>query len=217
MTAPQAHRNEVVVDPARVGQIARTYRQLYGFSPAPVTLRSLINSYIDEEIFYREGVALGLDKDDEVVRRRVVQKMQFVADNLRTPANPSEAELLGFYKSHLAQFSTPATVSFSHIFFSTARDGEAGTLARARAALAKLSDRQARAPQLGDAFFELYDYSGLQPEQAARLFGNTPIVPALFGAPVGRLVRPIPLGLWLAFDLCQFRKQGAHRLLCPSA
>ncbi len=189
-----SHRNEVVVDPARVAQIVHTYRQLYGFSPSPVTLRSLISSYIDEEIFYREGTALGLDKDDEVVRRRVVQKIQFVADNLRAPANPSNAELLGFYNSHRAQFSTPATVSFSHIFFSTARDGEAGALARARAVLAKLSDRKARAPQLGDAFFELYDYSGLQPEQAARLFGNTPIVLALFGAPVGHWSGPYRSG-----------------------
>jgi peptidyl-prolyl cis-trans isomerase C len=189
-----SHRNDVVVDSARVAQIVQTYRQLYGFAPSPVTLRSLISSYIDEEIFYREGTALGLDKDDEVVRRRVVQKMQFVADNLRAPAAPPDSELRGFYNSHQAQFSTPATVSFSHIFFSTAKDGEAGALARAQAVLAKLNDGHARAPQLGDAFFELYDYSGLQPEQAARLFGKTPIVPALFRAPVGHWSGPYRSG-----------------------
>lgn len=188
------HRNEVVIDPARVAQITRTYRQLYGFDPSPVTLRSLISSYIDEEIFYREGVALGLDKDDEVVRRRVVQKMQFVADNLRTPADPPEADQRAFYRTHQAQFSTPATVSFSHIFFSTARDGDAAALARARTVLAKLNRRETRAPQLGDPFFELYDYSGLQPDQAARLFGNTPIVPALFRASVGRWSGPYRSG-----------------------
>jgi len=93
--------------------------------------RSLAD-YVREEILYREALALGLDRDDLVVRRRLVQKMEMLA--LRDRPEISESDLMDHYLAHRADYSLPESVSFRHVFFSTAARG-AGARATAEAAL----------------------------------------------------------------------------------
>jgi hypothetical protein len=184
----------IVVTPERVRELASEYRAEFGADPGPRTLAHLVDHYVDEEVLYREGLARKLDQDDEIVRRRIVQKMQFLEQDLAPPAEPTEAELAAWFQAHRAQYVWPATVSFSHVYFSDMAGGADAARARALKALAGLPDGVIRAPERGDSFPDLYDYSAFGPEQARRLFGDSEISRRLFAAPAGHWVGPFRSG-----------------------
>jgi peptidyl-prolyl cis-trans isomerase C len=192
--AQSSAQNDIIVDRARAERLVETYRQQFGTAPSRATLATLVNRDIEDEIYYREGLANGLDKDDQVIRRRVVQKMQFLEQDLAAPAEPSDLELRHYYANHLAHYRLPVRVSLSHIYFSPDKGGDAAARARALGVLSTLSEATRRAPERGDAYPDLYDYSAIDPDSAARLFGEQPIAQALFKAPVGRWSGPYRSG-----------------------
>ncbi len=183
---------DIVVTPQHVAQIARTYALQYGTPPDAQTLEGLVERDVHDEILFRQGAALGLDQGDEIVRRRVVQKMQFLVQDLNPPAEPSQAALVAYYKAHADRYVAAPRTTFTHIYFSTDAGGDAE--ARARSVLAALPGSLKRAPERGDAFPDLYDFSAYEPEQVQRLFGRTPLADAVFAAPVGRWSGPFRSG-----------------------
>jgi hypothetical protein len=180
----------IVETPAHTAEIANAYALQFGSLPDPVTLGSLVKRDLHDEILFRQGLALGLDKDDEIVRRRVVQKMQFLLQDLHPPAEPTDAQLMAFYKAHKHRYLEPAHVTFSHIYFSADKGGADAAQKRAQAVLAKLPVGTTRAPDMGDPFPDLYDFSNYDSEQVFRLFGHTPFAAALFKSPVGKWSGP---------------------------
>jgi len=181
----------IVETPAHTAEIANAYALQFGTQPDPVTLESLVKRDLHDEILFRQGLALGLDKDDEIVRRRVVQKMQFLLQDLHPPAEPTDAQLTAFYNAHKHRYVQPAHVTFSHIYFSSDRGGSNAAQKRAEAVLAKIPAGTTRAPDLGDPFPDLYDFSNYDSEQVYRLFGHTPFADALFKAPAGKWFGPV--------------------------
>ena len=180
----------IEVTPAHVAQLSHKYELQFGRAPDPATLDRLVRDDIHDEILFRQGMALKLDQDDEIVRRRIVQKEQFLLQNLSAPAEPTDAQLSAYYAAHRDLYAAPPRVTFSHIYFGVGPGGDAAAQARARAVLAKLSPGTTRGPELGDAFPDLYDFSAFEPEQVERLFGHTPLSQAVFSAPVGRWSGP---------------------------
>ncbi len=186
----ETDQHRIVVTPQAVQRLADGYQAEYGSPPSRRALSELVDRWVDEEVLFREGQARGLDRDDEIIRRRVVQKMQFVEQDLAAPAEPTEADLAAWYQAHKAQYATPATVSFSHVYFADGAGGPQVAHTRAEAALAGLADATARAPERGDPFPDLYDYAGFGPEAARRLFGDTELARQLFQVPPGRWAGP---------------------------
>jgi hypothetical protein len=180
----------IVVTANEVQHLRDAYRQQFGGDPPPAALRQMVDKFIDEEVLYRAGLARGLDRDDEIVRRRIVQKMQFAEQDLAPPPEPSLAQLDAFYQSHLALYREPARVTFSHIFFASDASQAEASRSRAEHLLPTLSDAKARAPELGDNFPDLYDYAEFGPEQALHLFGESELTERLFDAPVGHWAGP---------------------------
>ncbi len=79
--------------------------------------KELSASYIEEEALFRQALQLGLDNNDYVIKRRIVQKMEFILDATAGPALKIEpGELDGFFLLHQSDYSVPAQVSFSHVF-----------------------------------------------------------------------------------------------------
>jgi parvulin-like peptidyl-prolyl isomerase len=140
-------------------------------------------------------MALKLDQGDEIVRRRVVQKMQFLMQDLHPPREPTEQLLRTYYDAHASRYVTLPRATFSHIYFSLDKGGEAVAQARAAAVLARLSNSATRAPALGDPFPDLYDFSAYEPEQVFRLFGHTPFSRAVFSETPGHWAGPFRSGL----------------------
>lgn len=187
----QANIYRIHVTPAHVAQLSRKYALQFGHPPDRPTLDNLLRDDIHDEILFRQGRALKLDQDDEIVRRRVVQKEQFLLQNLRAPAEPTDAQLSAYYDAHPAQYVAPPRATFSHIYFATDRGGDTAALARSRAVLANLAPGATRGPDLGDPFPDLSDFSAFEPEQVARLFGRTPFLDAIYSAPAGRWAGPV--------------------------
>lgn len=178
----------IVVTPARVAELSEKYRLQVGAPPTPDELEHLVDRYVEEEVLYREGMAMGLDRDDEIVRRRIAQKVEFLTADRTLPANPDEAALRAYFASHVADYVTPVRTTFHHLFFSTDAAGDAQ--ARAVRALAQL---QAGAPaeSVGaDVFPDLDHYADFTRDEAVRLFGGGQMAAALDTAPVGRWSGP---------------------------
>ena len=110
-------------------------RSLAAMSPAE--RRDLIERYIREEALYREARALGLDRDDPAIRRRLVQSLRFSLQQgeAESTHDPGEAELRAFLDAHRERYASGATVSFSHVFFDAKRRGRQQAFDAARQAL----------------------------------------------------------------------------------
>lgn len=189
---PIAEERRITVHP---NALAETFARQYGRFPAATEWSELIDRYVQEEIYFREGLALGLQQEDEIVRRRVVQKYEFLQQDTTLIPEPDRATLQAFFNSHRDAYASDERVSFTHVYFRSDGNDEAASLARAERAKQRLiAAHVERAPQAGDAFPELYDYSELGAEGLTRLFGRYPIVTAALQAPVGEWSGPYRSG-----------------------
>ena len=75
--------------------------------PTPEEFNRLVENRVQEEILYREALAMGLDKDDTIVKRRMAQKMQFLAEDVAAAREPDTAELKSWYEKNSAKFASP--------------------------------------------------------------------------------------------------------------
>lgn len=182
---------QIVVTPQRVAQLATRHALQFGSAPDQRMLEALVERDTRDEILFREGLALGVDKDDEVIRRRVIQKVEFITQDLNPPAEPTHAQLQAYFAAHKERYAPAARVSFTHIFFSGDKGGSVVARERASRALEELTSKTLRAPERGDPFPDLYDYSLQDADQVTRLFGNTPIAGALLEEPAGRWFGPV--------------------------
>jgi parvulin-like peptidyl-prolyl isomerase len=116
--------------------------------------------------------------------------MTFLREDLHAIAEPTAVELRDYYQQHRDNYTVPATVSFTHIYYA-----DAAGRARAAQALQKLRAQPAvRTPAMGDRFAAGYDYTAIDAREAERLFGATPFADALFQAPPGRWAGPFESG-----------------------
>jgi hypothetical protein len=147
-----ADPHRVVITTARVAELADVYKLQFGRTPDAATLRTLVNQYTDDEILFREGIVRKVDRDDEIVRRRVIQKMRFIEQNVYAPAEPSIDELTKFFREHSDRYMKPAQVSFTHIYFSPDSDGSTGALQRAQQMLEVIDKNTSCAPTRAGTF-----------------------------------------------------------------
>lgn len=112
----------ILVSADRIASLDEQFRLVWQRPPTQHEREGLIEQYVREEVLYREGVALGLERDDAVVRRRVGQKVAFLVQD--TPQPPTERELQAWLDSHAAQYRRPATFTLQQVFVDPQRHGE---------------------------------------------------------------------------------------------
>ena len=156
-----------------LAQLAQLFQSQWRRDPTPEEFRRLVEDKVQGEILYREALAMGLDKDDEIVKRRMAQKMQFLAEDVAAAREPTAAELKSWYEKNRAKFALASRVSFRHLYFSPDRRG-----ARARddaaQALAKLggqSEDSKLASGLADPFMFQDYYRDRAPDYLGKEFG----------------------------------------------
>jgi len=108
--------DRIVVDEARVMSLAGGFQRTWMRLPSSDELDELVREFINEEILYREALALGLDRDDSVIRRRMRQKMEFLHADLAEIEKPSEADLVAFLSANPERFAQQARVSFRQVY-----------------------------------------------------------------------------------------------------
>ncbi len=143
--------------------------------PTGEEFNAMVENKIQQEILYREALAMGLDKDDIIVKRRMAQKMQFLAEDVASAHEPSAEELRTWFAKNPEKFALPGRATFRHLFFSSDKRGE-NAQANAAAALVKLSgqpDNTPLAAALADAFMFQDYYADRTPVELAKEFGPT--------------------------------------------
>lgn len=126
----------IIITQQQVDDLAQQFRMTWSRPPTGAELRSLIDAYVHDEVLYREGMAAGLGREDTVIKRRVRQKIEVMAEEDSARNAASDADLEAYLKAHPEKFVRPAVVSFEQLYFGTPTPGTASQIAAARAALA---------------------------------------------------------------------------------
>jgi peptidyl-prolyl cis-trans isomerase C len=156
-----------------LNQLMVVFQSQWRRPPTPDEFRRLVESRVQEEVLYREALAMGLDKDDEIVKRRMAQKMQFLAEDVAAAREPSSEELASWYAEHSDQFAQPERISFRHLYFSPDRRGARaqGDAAKALARLAGEPEDSKLAGSLADPFMFQDYYRDRAPDYLGKEFG----------------------------------------------
>jgi len=181
LVAPKSKEGaRIVVTQGVVDALAREHQARWQRPPAEQELAGLVDAYVRDEIMYREGTALGLDRDDPVIKRRVRQKLDVIAEEQQARDAPTDADLSAYLAKHADRFTRPGTISFEQILLpakATTAEVEAARAAAVRGAdPARLGQSSMLAPRAENLPLDL----------AARDFGIE------FAADIAKL----PLNQW---------------------
>jgi peptidyl-prolyl cis-trans isomerase C len=151
-------------------------------------LRGLVEDHVREEVLYREALAMGLDRNDTIVRRRMAQKVQFLGEDLTGAVPLDDASLKRYFADHEVRYAQPGRTSFRHVFFS--RDRRGATLETdARAALPTLAEGGDEMA-LGDPFLREHEFIAADEREIAGALGDD-FVARLFNLPIGNWQGPV--------------------------
>ncbi len=188
-----ANERVIEITPGTVQRLQDAWTRQWRRPPTQQELDGLIEDHIREEVLYREAIALGLERDDTIIRRRLAQKMEFLSEDLGTLVEPGDGELREFFAARQADFAEPARVSFTHIYFSPDQRGAAAA-ADAELVLAELQAANViDAGERGDRFLMQLRYDALTERDATQLFGSK-FAERLFELPVGGWQGPVESG-----------------------
>ncbi|NUQ72299.1 MAG: peptidyl-prolyl cis-trans isomerase [Polyangiaceae bacterium] len=162
-------RRQITVSADFIAGLRAEHRARTGAPPTAEETQGLIHRYIEEEVLHREALALGLDVGDIILRRRLVQKMQFLLDDEAASVEPSESELQSYLDANAERYRLPAVISFRHVFVSRDRRGE-GAIAEAERLLDSLRGG-ADSGSLGDPFVQGSAWSRRTAKEIDAVFG----------------------------------------------
>jgi len=174
-------RGRVGIEPSKqirltlddLAQMALLFRSQWRRDPTPEEFNRMVENKVQEEVLYREGLALGLDKDDTIVKRRMAQKVQFLSEDVAAAREPTIDELKTWYEKNRDKFAQPPRVSFRHLYFSPDRRGKRARddAADALPKLAGQLEDSKLAASLADRFMFQEYYRDRAPEFLGKEFG----------------------------------------------
>jgi len=180
--------DKIVVDASRVAAIESQFERTWQRRPTPEETAGLLENWIREEVLYREGMALGLDRDDPILRRRVVQKMDFISEEL-VDSPPTEDELRAYFDANMDDYRLDARFSFRQLYFDPAAHGE---LLEAGVASALEAVTDGRLPE-SDATLLPAEMNDASFTEVRRTFGDR-FAETLAGLSIGDWVGPLASG-----------------------
>lgn len=114
---------EIVVTQGHIENLSLLWQRTWQRPPTQEELKGIVRDYVREEILYREARAMGLDENDSVIRRRLRQKLEFLAEDFAAMAEPDEAQLQAFLDNHLERYAIEPRLSFRQVFVSRDKRG----------------------------------------------------------------------------------------------
>ena len=190
--------SRIEVTETEIGLLTDYFTRQWNRPPTEDQLRGLVDDHVRREVLYREALALGLDRGDEVIRRRMVQKFEFLTEDLAGQLQPPDAALQTYLEENRERYRYPELRSFTHVYFNVDERGDA-VFAEAESVLADLRaspDAAAKASELGDPFMLARHYRAVSPQEASRLFGGR-FADALFELEPGAWQGPVASGYGL--------------------
>jgi len=129
---------QIVVTRDTLDQMDNLFAKTWQRPPTEEEQKGLIEDFVRNEIYYREAIAIGLDRDDEVLRRRLRLKMEFIYEDITSLAEPTEEGLKAFMKKHQEKYLTDPQLSFRQVYINTDKRGKSAET-DARQILAQLT------------------------------------------------------------------------------
>jgi len=171
---PEADDKTIVVTAGEVEWMQTSWQKRWNRPPTPQEFDGLIQQYIKETVLYREALTMGLNQHDQVIRRRLAQKLEFLAKDLVALTPPTEEELQSYFDEHLDRYQEPALYTFTQVFIDPDKRGDT-TLEDAEAIKAKLirrGDAIEDPGALGDDFMLQSYYPEKDAVEIQKLFGS---------------------------------------------
>lgn len=186
--------NRIVISKADISRLQMLWEKKWQRPPVPIELQGLIEQRVREEVLYREALAMGLDLNDSVVRRRLAQKLEFISSDLINQIEPTDAELEEYLAANPEKFEVPGRISFVQIYMNADNRG-----ANAEKDALELLDQLTQAGSnvdvynAGDASMLGQQHARLSHYGVARVFG-TEFADRLFTLSVGAWQGPVRSG-----------------------
>ena len=171
---PEETDKTIVVSAGEIEWMRTSWQKRWNRPPTPEEFDGLIQQYIRETVLYREALTMGLNQHDQVIRRRLAQKLEFLAKDLVALTPPTEEDLQAYFDLHRDRYQEPALYTFTHVFIDPDARGDA-TLEDAEAIKARLiaqGDGIENAAALGDDFMLQSYYPEKDPIEIRKLFGS---------------------------------------------
>ena len=176
----------IEVTDADVERLTAQWQAQTGRDPSAVELDGLINQFVEEEVYYREALTYKLETNDTIIRRRLVQKLTFLTEDVANSAEPSDDELRSFYSAHKDNYKQPQKYSFRHVYFSRdRRDDAAADANQELERVSRSASRDTQTPE-GDPFMLQSNFA----ERSAREIAST------FGVSFAEALPDLPIKTW---------------------
>lgn len=193
--------NRIVISEAEIDRLITLWEKKRQRLPTQDELQGLIEQQVREEVMVREAIAMGLDQNDSVVRRRLAQKVEFISADLAALAEPGETELADYLAAYGKKFELPARIDFVQVYIDPNKHGD-NVQDYAKSLLNKL--RQADSDlnidinieAVGDSLMLDQHYEQLTEHDTSRLFGKD-FATNLFALPIGSWQEPVTSGYGL--------------------
>jgi len=164
--------DEIVIGAGQIEHLAARFARTWQRPPTLEELEGLINEYVREEVAYREGMAMGLDRDDTIIRRRIRQKLDFIAVDISSLVDPTEEELAAYLAGHPEDFRVEPRFTFVQVFLDPGKHGDR-LEADARGLLDVLSREPMRdVSEMGDRILIAQSQEDISLQGIANMFGR---------------------------------------------
>ncbi len=171
---PESDDKTIVVTAGEIEWMQTSWQKRWNRPPTPEEFDGLIQNYIRETVLYREALTMGLNQHDQVIRRRLAQKLEFLAKDLVALAPPTDKELQDYFDKNRNRYQEPGLYTFTQVFIDPDKRGDA-TLVDAEAIKAKLiaqGDAIDDPGALGDDFMLQNYYPEKDQLEIQKLFGS---------------------------------------------
>lgn len=165
-------RGAIIVSAGKIEHLATLFARTWQRPPTRTELKGLIDDYLREEAAYREGMSIGLDRDDTIIRRRIRQKLEFIAEDIASQIEPSDDELAEYLAAHADQFHIDPRLSFRQVYLNTDHRRESVETDANNLLIAFKGDPSIDASTLGDHILLEYGYTDVSMREIANMFGQ---------------------------------------------
>ena len=183
----------IYIDENRINWLKALWERKFKRPPTSEELQQQIARYEKETVYYREALALGLDREDSIIKRHLADKLRFLREDVVTPDKPSRQALLEYYQANRDRYTSSSRYSLKHLYFSLA-SGQEKAFDNAKQALVRLQqDPEAVADIRTDPLSLKHRYEDQGVKSLSRIFGSR-FANALADRPVAEWFGPVASG-----------------------
>jgi len=193
-------QNEIIIDDGLINEIVAKWELQRNRQPTLEELTGLVNEFVEQEVLYREALEMNLDHNDEIVKRRLAQKMEFISDGLAESLQPSEEMLKKYFEDNKDKYSRDPVYTISHVYFSQDKRSDAYIDAKNALELESMEG-------LGDPLSLPKTYTDASSFAISRDYG-TSFANSLDNLEIGKWTGPINSGLGVHLVFIKEKKAG---------